>query len=127
MSATVYGDINFSLSDETGFYSESVNADITVKAKEVVGGGGEITAGSFYGATGTFSLEGALKTTGSPAWDLGIALTIANSIDIVSLVDGYSSGVKYITLSAAGSLGAESEERRTISGNIYPFLGALQA
>ena len=122
MAATTNGDINFSISDETGLYTETVSEDITCQVREIVSGGGEITAGAFYRHAGTFSMEGAYKTTGSPSWDLGTALVLANSLDLSSLVSGYTEGAQFKILSNAGSQGAESEERRTVSGNIYPFL-----
>ena len=125
MSAQAYGAINFSLDDETGLYTESITEDISCQEREVVGGGGEVLAGAFYKHTGTFSMDGALKTGTSPSWDLSGALTIANSVALEDLVPGYSSGAKFIITGANASLGAEAEERRTISGVIKPFLGAL--
>jgi hypothetical protein len=125
MSAQAYGSINFSLDDETGLYQESLTKDISCQEREVVGGGGEVLAGAFYKHTGTFSIDGALKTGTSPSWDLSGALTIANSMAIEDLVPGYTSGAKFIITSVSGSLGAEAEERRTIAGVIKPFLGAL--
>lgn len=122
MAATVHGSINFSLSDETGLYVESVEAEVNSQFREIVSAGGEITAGANFRHAGTFSMEGAFKTTGSPDWDLGSALTITNTFDITSWVDGYTSGAKFITLGVGNTKGAESEERRTISGNFYPFL-----
>ena len=70
MSATTHGDINFSLSDETGLYTETISEDMTVSEKEIASGGGETIAAAFYGHKGTFSMEGALKTSGSPTWTL---------------------------------------------------------
>jgi hypothetical protein len=125
MSATTHGDINFSLSDETGLYTETISQDMTVKEKEIASGGGETIAAAFYGHKGTFSMEGALKTSGgSPTWTLAAAITIANSVYLENDVTGYTSGAKFIITSQGVSLGAEAEERRTISGNIYPFLAA---
>lgn len=127
MSATTHGDINFSLSDETGLYTESISEDMTVQVKEIASGGGETIAAAFYKNQGTFSMEGALKTTGSPTWTLAVALTLANSVALEGNVTGYTSGAKFMILSNGVSLGAEAEERRTISGNIYPFLAAATA
>ena len=127
MSATTHGDINFSLSDETGLYTESISEDMTVQVKEIASGGGETIAAAFYKNQGTFSMEGALKTTGSPTWNLAVALTLANSVALEGYVSGYTSGAKFMILSNGVSLGAEAEERRTISGNIYPFLAAATA
>jgi len=124
MSATTHGTINFSLTDETGLYTESVNEDISCQVREIPSGGGEIIAAAFFRHSGTFSMEGAFKTGSSPSWDLATALTLTNALDLSSLVTGYSSGAKYMILSNAGTQGAEAEERRTVSGNIYPFLAA---
>lgn len=124
MSATTNGNINFSIDDETGLYTETISEDITCQVREIASGGGEIIAGAFYRHTGTFSIEGAYKTGASPSWDIATALTIANTLDLPSLVTGYTSGAKYKILSNAGTQGAEAEERRTISGNIYPFMAA---
>lgn len=122
MSATTYGDINFSLSEETGLYTETVTQDMSNQVREIPSAGGEILAGAFYGNKGTFSMEGALKTGASPTWELGVALILANVAEFT--VPGYTSGATYVVTSANVSLGAESEERRTIGGNIYPFLEA---
>ena len=124
MSATTYGAINFSLTDETGLYTETVSEDMGCQEREIVSGGGEITAGAFFKHTGTFSMEGALKTTDSPTWTLSTALTLGNTVDLAADVPGYSSGAKFVISSSGASLGAEAEERRTISGKILPFLAA---
>ena len=124
MSATTHGAINFSLDDETGLYTESVSFDMSNKVLEIPSAGAEIVAGAFYGHTGTFSLNGALKTSGSPSWDLGSTLTVANTVAIEEYVPGYTSGVKYKITSAGVTLGAEAAEGRTVSGNIYPFLAS---
>ena len=125
MSATTYGAINFSLSNETGLYTETVTQDISNQVREIPSAGGEILAGAFYGNKGTFSMDGALKTDDSPTWNLAVAVTLSNEADLSSLVPGYTSGATYVITSANVSLGAESEERRSIGGNIYPFLEAL--
>ena len=125
MSATTYGDINFSLSDEVGLYTETVTQDISNQVREIPSAGGEIFAGAFYGNKGTFSMDGALKTSGSPSWNLAVAVTVANATDLADLIPGYTSGAKYIITSANVALGAEAEERRTINGNVYPFLEAV--
>lgn len=125
MSATTYGAINFSLSDEVGLYTETVTQDVSNQVREIPSAGGEIVAGAFYGNKGTFSMDGALKTTDSPTWDLAVAVTVANATALADLIPGYTSGAKYIITSANVALGAEAEERRTISGNIYPFLEAI--
>ena len=124
MSATTYGDITFSLSDETGLYTETVSEDMSCQEREIASGGGEVIAGAFFKHTGTFSMEGALKTTDSPTWTLATALTLGNSVDLASEVTGYTSGAKFVISSNSASLGAEAEERRTVSGKIYPFLAA---
>jgi hypothetical protein len=123
MSATTNGDINFSLTDETALYTESVSQEINCKTLEIPSGGGEIVAAAFYGHTGTFSLQGALKTTGSPAWDIASAFTLTNSVDLEDLCDGTPTA-QYIITSVSAPLGAEAAEQRNISGNIYPFLTA---
>lgn len=123
MSATTHGSINFSLTDETGLYTESINQELSIQVREIPSGGGETIAAAFYKHGGTFSMEGALKTSGSPSWLLASSLTLANVTSITSsVVSGYSSGAKFKILSYGVNLGAETEERRTISGNIYPFL-----
>lgn len=124
MSATTHGSINFSLSDETGIYTESVSEELSVQVREIPSGGGETVAAAFYGNRGTFSMEGALNTGASPSWDLATALTLANTVTLSGLASGYSSGAKYMILNVSANLGAESEERRTVSGNLYPFLAA---
>lgn len=124
MSATTHGNFNFSLSNETGLYTESVSEEITTKAREIASGGGEVSIAAFYGSTGTFSIEGTWNNSTATTWNLGVALTLANTTGLEDGVNGYSSGAKYIVLTASSSLGAEAEERRTISGNIYPFLAA---
>lgn len=123
MSATTYGSINFSLSEETGLYTETVTQDMSSQVREIPSAGGEILAGAFYGHKGTFSIEGALKTGESPTWTLGAALVLANEASFD--VPGYTSGATYVITSENVSLGAEAEERRTISGNIYPFIEAV--
>jgi len=124
MSATTHGDINFSLSDETGLYTETVNEDISCQVREIPSGGGETVAAAFYKNQGTFSMEGAINTGDSPTWTLAVALTLANTLTLSSLATGYSSGAKYMITNVSGSQGAEAEERRTVSGNLYPFLAA---
>ena len=125
MSATTYGAINFSLSNETGLYTETVSQDISNQVREIPSAGGEIVAGAFYGNKGTFSMDGALKTSESPTWSLAAAVTLVNESDLSGIVPGYTSGATYVITGASVALGAEMEERRTISGNIYPFLEAV--
>lgn len=124
MSATTFGSINFSLSDETGLYSESHSEDMTAQVREIVGSGGEIVAGAVFKHMGTFSIEGAYKTGDSPTWDLATTMTLTNTVGLEGLVDGYSSGAKFVLLNVSAPLGVEVEERRNLSGNIYPFLSA---
>ena len=121
MSATTHGAINFSLSDQTGLFQESQSAELNIQAREIVSGGGEITAAAFYRHQGTFSIEGCLKTDESPTWDMATSLTLANNPTLESLATGTTS-IKYIITSVSQPLGAEAEERRSISGNVYPFL-----
>jgi len=124
MSATTHGTISFSVTDETGLYTESVNEDISCQVREIPSGGGEIIAAAFFRHSGTFSMEGAFKTGSSPSWDLATALTLTNALALSDLVTGYTSGAKYMILSNAATRGAEAEQRRTVSGNLYPFLAA---
>jgi len=125
MSATTYGAINFSLSNETGLYTETVSQDIGNQVREIPSAGGEIVAAAFYRNQGTFSVDGALKTDETPSWELSVALVLANEATLTDFVPGYVSGSKYVITSVSVPLGAEAEERRTISGNIYPFLEAV--
>ena len=98
---------------------------MSCQEREIASGGGEIIAGAFYRHTGTFSMEGALKTSDLPVtWTLSAALILANSVDLSADVEGYTSGATFVLSNSGATLGAEAEERRTISGKVYPFLAA---
>ena len=126
MSATTYGDINFSLSDETGLYTESVTEEMGAQERQIPSGGGEVVAAAFFKHEGTFSLDGAIKTTEAPTWDLGGPLTIANSVGLENLAPG-ATAAKFIITGVSSTLGAETEERRNVSGVIRPFLADATA
>jgi hypothetical protein len=122
MAATTFGSITFGIDDETGFYIESATFDYSVSEKYIADGDGDDVAGAVFKPQMTFSLDGAFKTTGSPSWDLGTTITIANIPDHTAFIASYSSGGKYIINSANVARGNESESRRTIGGVFKPFM-----
>ena len=127
MSATTHGAINFSMSAQTGIYIESQSEEINCQVREIVIAGGEVGAAAFFKHMGTWSMEGAYKTDESPTWDIATSITLTNSVSLEDLVPGYTSGAKFPITSISAPLGIEAEERRDLSGNVYPFLAAVTA
>lgn len=125
MPAQTYGAINFGLSDETGFFINTATFEFSSQEVWTSNAGGDDVAGAVFKQEGTFTLEGALKTSDSPTWTLGTALTIASLPDLTDWIPGYTSGAKVIITSATVSLESEQLEGRTISGVVKPFMAAL--
>ena len=122
MSATVIGDITFGITAETGFYIESASFDYSIQEKYIADGDGDDVAGALYKPEMTFSLDGAYKTTGSPTWVLGGAITIANIPTHTAFISGYTSGGRVLVTSVGVTAGNETEQRRAISGVFKPFM-----
>lgn len=124
MPAQTYGDVSFGLTDETGFYINSATFDFTSQEVWVSDAGGDDVAGAVFKQEATFTLEGAYKTSDSPTWTLGTALTIASLPDLTEWIPTYTSGALTIIMGGTVSLSSEELEARTITGTIKPFLGA---
>jgi hypothetical protein len=124
MPATVIGTINFGLTAETGLFAESVSFDPTVQERYIADADGDHVAGALFGASATFSIEGAFSTSGSPTWTLGSQLTIANAPTWSAFFNTYSTGGRVILTSASVGKGNETEERRTLGGVFKPFMAA---
>ena len=126
MPAETYGDINFALTDEDGFYIRSATFDWSAQEVWASNSGGDDVAGAVFKHEGTFSLDGVFKTSDSPTWTLGSALTIANLANtmIVEMIPGYTTGALTIITSASQSLENEQLEGRSVSGVIKPFMEA---
>jgi len=124
MAATVIGTINFGLTAETGLFAESISFDTTVQERYIADADGDHVAGAVYGASASFSIEGAYNTSGSPTWTLGSQLTIASVPTWTVWFSGYTSGGRVILTGGGVGKGNETEERRTLSGVFKPFMTA---
>lgn len=87
-------------------------------------GGGEVIPFVNFKHVGTWTISGALKTDESPTWDLGTAVTLANAVTLTDFIPGYTSGGQYPITGVDLGLSAEQEERRDLSGAVYPFSAA---
>ena len=124
MSATTFGNINFGLTTETGFYAESFTGDYTVQEKYIADGDGDDVAGAVFKPEMSGTIEGAYNTTGSPTWVMGGTITVANIPTHTAFINGYTTGGRYIVTGANVGKGNESEERRTINFKFKPFMAA---
>lgn len=121
MSATVIGNISFGLTAETGLHAAAITFDYSIQEKWIGDADGDDIAGALFKAGMTFNIEGAFSTTGSPTWTLGSQLVIANIPTHTAYIPGYTSGGRVNLLGVNLTLGNESEQRRTLSGNFKPF------
>lgn len=124
MAATTIGTINFGLTAETGLFASSVSFDFTIQERWITDADGDHVAGGLFGGMGTFNIEGAYNTSGSPTWTLGSQTTVANAPTMTAFFTGYSSGGRYVTLGVGTSKGNEVEEGRTLSGKFFPYMTA---
>lgn len=129
MPADTYGAVRFGLTDETGFYIDSVSIDFSAQEVWTSDAQGDDVAGAVFKHEGTFSLEGAVKTEGDPTWTLGTALVIASFVEarLEEFLPGYAAATDTalnIITGANISLASEQLEMTTISGVIKPYMGA---
>lgn len=124
MAATTIGTINFGLTAETGLFAESVSFDFSIQERWIADADGDHTAGGLFGGMATWTIEGAYNTSGSPTWEMGGSITIANAPTMTAFFDGYTTGGRYVVLNPGTSKGNEAEERRTVGGKFFPWMTA---
>jgi hypothetical protein len=123
MAATVYGDINFGLSVETGIYAGAVDFDASIQEKWIPGTAGAEVAGATYGPTATWSMSGFLDTGATLSAVTGAALILANVVDWTDLIGhGYTTGGTSIVTSHKAALKSDDAEARDIGGVFKPFI-----
>lgn len=123
MAATVYGNINFGISAETGIYAESVDFDSSVQEKWIGDHQGAEIAGATFNPTATWSMSGFLNTGQSLSAVNGATLVLANAIDWTELIgNGYTSGGSSIVTSHKQGLKNDDAESRDLGGVFKPFI-----
>lgn len=123
MAATVYGDINFGLSAETGLFVATVDHEATISEKWIPDEQGAEVAGATFNPIGSWSMQGVLNTGEALTAKLGAALVLANVVDWSELIDnGYTTGgTTYINSHKVG-LKNDDAETRDIAGGFRPFV-----
>jgi len=107
MSATIYGDVTFGVTEEAGLYTQSFSADIQTDKAEVKNGQGSDVGGSVYNASATISINGVLRTNGAFDHAVGGDVTLANTVGFGTYIEGYTSGGD--TISRSIRFGRENE------------------
>ena len=125
MAATVYGDVNFGLSAETGLYVATVDHEATISDKWVPDEQGADVAGSLFNPIGSWSMQGVLNTGETLTAKLGSALVLANVVDWSDIIDnGYTTGgTSFVTSHKIGQKNDDFESR-DLAGGFRPFVVA---
>jgi hypothetical protein len=97
MSATVYGDVTFGVTEETGLYTQSFSADIQTDKAEVKNGQGSDVGGSVYNASATISINGTIRDNGLFGHSVGAEVSLANTVGFGTYIEGYTSGGDFIS------------------------------
>ena len=118
MSATVYGDVFFGVTEEAGMYTQSVDGDIQTDKQEVKDGSGNDVGGSVYNASTTGTISGVLRDNGAFDHEVGGEITLANTFGFGTFISGYTSGGKYLSRSVR--FGRENEGFRSVEAG-YEF------
>ena len=125
MSAKVYGDIEWGMSDEDGMYAQAFDFDFSMQERWIAGGTGNDESGATFNESASWTLAGFIKTSGTQMTTvLGSALTLVNSFDPTEYVDGYVSGGQ--TILSGAKQGSKNTDARTrdLSGTFKPWMGA---
>ena len=122
MAATLYGEANFGLSEETGIYVDSLEFDISIEEKLFKNGSGVDTGGTLYNPQVTFSMSGVLKTDAAIETEVGASLTITNALTWADYIPGYSSGGVTYLLGVKPSLKQDDFEMLDLNGRFAPFM-----
>ena len=123
MPATIYkassvSSVEFGITNETGILLSSFSRNVTANKSELRDAEGEVVAVAITGKQAEATLEGTLN--GSPAYDVGALLTLANDID------GYGlSGGTVIVNSVQEK--ASSGEFRTVSVSATQYANSMSA
>lgn len=123
MPATIYknssaNSVEFGITNETGILLSSFSRNVTANKSELRDAEGEVVAVAITGKQAEVTLEGTLN--GSPAYNVGALLTLANDID------GYGlSGGTVIVNSVQEK--ASSGEFRTVSVSATQYANSMSA
>lgn len=123
MAATVItsssaANVTFGATAETGIILSSFSRSVQSSKSELMDEDGDIVAVSYYGATATISISGAINgTSGVATASVGGLLTLAN----VTTAHGVSGG-KIIVDSVSSEQGSDSFKTISIEATQYPSL-----
>lgn len=123
MAATVItsssaANVTFGATAETGIILSSFSRSVQSSKSELMDEDGDIVAVSYYGATATISISGAINgTSGVATASVGGLLTLAN----VTTAHGVSGG-KIIVDSVSSEQGSDSFKTISIEATQYPGL-----
>ena len=125
MAATIYGDISYGMSAETGMFVESADFDTNIESVWIPDEQGADVAGATFNAAGTFTLSGFLSTVSPFSALTGAAVTIANEITWSDVIDGTpGAGATLIVESVKNTLNHKNAEALEVSGIYKPWLEA---
>lgn len=114
MPATTIGDVTFGLDEEAAVFAQSVSVSGSVEQKWVRNHEGDEVAGSLYGESYEFSIDGFINTNG------GNSNVLAETISLANMPD-FASGTAYIT-SMEQSYSPEDHQSLNISGVMKPHV-----
>lgn len=123
MAATVItsssaANVTFGATAETGIILSSFSRSVQSSKSELMDEDGDIVAVSYYGATATISLSGAINgTSGLATASVGALLTLANA----TTAHGVSGG-KIIVDSVSSEQGSDSFKTISVEATQYPSL-----
>jgi hypothetical protein len=123
MAATVItsssaSNVTFGATAETGIILSSFSRSVQSSKSELMDEDGDIVAVSYYGATATISLSGAINgTSGVATASVGALLTLANA----TTAHGVSGG-KIIVDSVSSEQGSDSFKTISVEATQYPSL-----
>jgi len=123
MAATVItsssaSNVTFGATAETGIILSSFSRSVQSSKSELMDEDGDIVAVSYYGATATISLSGAINgTSGLATASVGALLTLANA----TTAHGVSGG-KIIVDSVSSEQGSDSFKTISVEATQYPSL-----
>lgn len=123
MAATVItsssaANVTFGATAETGIILSSFSRSVQSSKSELMDEDGDIVAVSYYGATATISLSGAINgTTGVATASVGGLLTLANATTAHGVTGG-----KIVVDSVSSEAGSDAFRTITVEATQYPSL-----
>ena len=123
MAATVItsssaANVTFGATAETGIILSSFSRSVQSSKSELMDEDGDIVAVSYYGATATISLSGAINgTSGVATASVGGLLTLANATTAHGVTGG-----KIVVDSVSSEAGSDAFRTITVEATQYPSL-----